>query len=98
MPCWKAAKEKMPNESANQKCLGENCVNNASGPRGLCRACYAAFSRRVNAKKTTWKKLERAGKCLPPHADANSRNPAVRAIAAAGLLTDTPSVPSAEAK
>jgi hypothetical protein len=47
-----------------EECLNEAC-HNPPNARGLCRSCYNTASRLVREKKTTWAKLEKAGKALP---------------------------------
>lgn len=46
------------------KCLNPSCTQPAR-TRGLCRDCYAAALYQVLSKRTTWRKLEKAGKSLP---------------------------------
>jgi len=46
------------------KCIKPDCYGKPLS-RGLCSACYQAAVNAVAAGKTTWKALEKAGKCLP---------------------------------
>jgi len=46
------------------KCLKPNCDREVRS-RGLCGSCYVTANSLVNKGKTTWKKLEMNGKCLP---------------------------------
>lgn len=46
------------------KCLNPNCSNEAT-TRGLCPTCRATVQRLVASGKTTYEKLEAAGKILP---------------------------------
>lgn len=46
------------------RCLTADCRRFARY-RGLCGSHYQLLVRQVWAKRTTWAKLEAAGKCLP---------------------------------
>lgn len=48
-------------------CLVPSC-NNEAKTRGLCSTHYMYAHRLVTRGKTTWKELERQGKCLGSHA------------------------------
>jgi hypothetical protein len=70
------------------KCLTPGCKKDAE-TRGLCNADYKAANRKVVSGEVTWEQLEASGLALAPHAEANARNPMIRAIA--GLLSsETP--------
>lgn len=45
-------------------CLFPECEDEVYS-RGLCNTHYCTASRLVGTKKTSWKKLESEGKCLP---------------------------------
>lgn len=45
------------------KCLAPGCKRKAVR-RGNCATCYQGLYRLVKAGKTTWKKLEKAGRVL----------------------------------
>lgn len=46
-------------------CLNTRCRCSKLVSRGLCANCYATASKLVRDGRTTWRKLERAGKVLP---------------------------------
>lgn len=46
-----------------EKCLNIECVALAQN-RGVCLACYLCATRLVRQNKTTWEKLEAAGKVI----------------------------------
>jgi hypothetical protein len=46
------------------RCINPDCDGGVLS-RGLCSACYQAAAYAVATGKTSWKALERAGKCLP---------------------------------
>ena len=52
-------------------CMNPNCIKvfepTDRTPRGLCLACHRWFVRAVQRKETTWRKLEKAGICLPAY-------------------------------
>jgi hypothetical protein len=66
------AKTKQPARSNGQnghnsqkgQCLHPLCDREAY-TRGLCSREYNAANELVRQKKTTWRELEKAGKCLP---------------------------------
>lgn len=51
------------------KCLRPTCKGRAHC-RGLCRPCYMTAAKLVNRGRTTWAKLVRAKKALPPRTPA----------------------------
>lgn len=51
-------------ETEKNTCLFPNCGGERAG-RGLCKNHYNTASRIVRSKKTSWEKLEKAGKSLP---------------------------------
>lgn len=51
---------------ATGKCLNPHCAVMCTVARGLCRNCYKMALDHVNAKRTTWEAMEKAGKCRPP--------------------------------
>lgn len=51
-------------DSSGKKCLRPGCKH-PSGCRGLCIVCYNAALMAIRFGKTTWAKLEKAGKAIP---------------------------------
>ena len=46
------------------KCLNPNC-DRVTRSRGLCNSCYVAAGNYVRSGRTTWAKLEKAGRVKP---------------------------------
>ena len=53
----------MPTPNAPAVCL--ECRVRFARTRGLCKSCYARLGWRARAGKTTWIKLEKAGRAKP---------------------------------
>lgn len=54
------------------KCLNPYCDNKRK-VRGLCKTCHRAASKLIAKGKTTWAKLEKAGKILHSNRQSGSQ-------------------------
>ncbi len=54
-----------------QKCLFPDCGRDRLG-RGLCANHYSTAKRLVAQNKTTWEKMEKAGKTLPARSNVSA--------------------------
>lgn len=85
---------------AKKRCHTNECGQKCDGdPKrlGLCDRCYDGIRIQVNdpSNPLTWEAVFNAGLALRPHDKSRSKNPAVRALAEAGLLAPAPQ-PSTE--